>query len=149
MRQAPLALIAMTAVALSACDSARPAAKVCTPFASAAAAPGDPSAVVDDCLHRWGYSLAAASDPADQVARAVVAACAPAMSRWNQQTLAPGGASEAAPSLMTGELTTPIAEHMSYAQGRALFYVVQARAGKCAPPAASPAASGAPASTGP
>jgi len=46
---------------------------------------------------------------------------------------------ESAPSLLTGQTTTPIAEHYNYAQGRALFYVVQGRAGKCAPPPATSA----------
>jgi hypothetical protein len=142
---------------LAACDNPDAdrgaAARVCTPFAEApaagAAAPGqvapaaaaDPAAAVDDCLHRWGYTLAAASDTADTVAQATVAACTPALSRWNQQGLAagaapqqPGAPLQTAPSMLTGEPTNPFAEHYSYARARALFYVVQARAGKCAPP---------------
>lgn len=137
--------------------------RLCTPFATAsvATAPGqatapapgapatapalaaDPSAALDDCLHRWGYALAASRDDANQVATATVAACGTSLSRWNQQSLASegGGGSPEAPSLVTGQPTTPITEHFIFAQGRALFYVVQARAGKCAPP---PVSNGAP-----
>jgi hypothetical protein len=132
--------------------------KLCTPFPAAApaAAPAAPGAAapvaqpadsaggVDDCLHRWGYALAASSDPAEATAQATVAACAATLSRWNQQAMAPvnpTGADQPAPSLVTGEDTNAVAERYSYARGRALFYVVQARAGKCAAP---PMANGAP-----
>lgn len=149
---------AAVSLSLSGCN--KPAgSQICTPFTAAAAAPapapgaptpsttGDPAAALDDCLHRWGYTLAASSDRAQEVAQAVVAACSPALTRWNQQILAQAASgstggqvpnvAEAAPSLLTGQSTTPIAEHYNYAQGRALFYVVQGRAGKCAPPPAS------------
>jgi hypothetical protein len=61
------------------------------------------------------------------------------LSRWNQASLGQaagcGNSSEQALSLTTGQPTNPLAEHSSFAQGRALFYVVQARAGRCkAPP---------------
>jgi len=109
--------------------------------APAVAAPmaADPAASVEDCLHRWGYALAASTDDANQAAAAAVAACGPAIARWNQAALAPaegegGGGPIQAPSLLTGQETTPLNEHYLFAQGRALFYVVQARAGKCAAP---------------
>ena len=139
-------------LALAACDDpGQPRAagaggtKLCTPFAgeangqAAAAAPMDPRGMVDDCLHRWGYALAASPDPAGDVAAATVAACSSALGRWNQQALIPPGgdgprAPTEAPSLITGEETNAVAERYGYAQGRALFYVVQARAGKCAAP---------------
>src|ERR1700740_63081 len=73
--------------------------EICTPFtatpaAGAAQTPapgapqpapaaGDPVGALDDCLHRWGYTLAASSDRAQEVAQAVVAACTPALTRWN------------------------------------------------------------------
>jgi hypothetical protein len=96
----------------------------------------DPAAALEDCLHRWGYALAISPDEASQVATASVAACGSTLARWNQQTIAIGGRRRAieAPSLLSGQPTTPIAEHFIFAQSRALFYVVQARAGKCAPP---------------
>lgn len=160
MRACPLiAGAAAAALGLAGCH--KPAgSQICTPFATATPttgaaqtpAPGplqpavvaaDPAGALDDCLHRWGYTLAASSDRAQEVAMAVVAACSPALTRWNQQML---GAStqgqspaEPAPSLLTGQNTTPIAEHYNYAQARALFYVVQGRAGKCAPPPAAKA----------
>ena len=113
---------------------------ICTPFVSTtaqgvggpAASPGaDPSAPVDDCLHRWAYSLARSSDPADVVGRATVAACSAALTRWNQQGLGQPGAETAGEplSLVDGQPTNPFAAHHEFAQDRALFYVVQARAG--------------------
>ncbi|HVI34552.1 hypothetical protein [Phenylobacterium sp.] len=153
------AALALTALALAACNDndgdrrrGSGGARLCIPFAGAqttqggqaapAVAPTTPSAAMDDCLHRWGYALAASEeDSADQVAGAVVAACMPALSRWNQQSLTPtAGPTGAAPpssaqSLITGEETNAMAERYRYAEGRALFYVVQARAGNCpAPP---------------
>jgi len=158
--------VALAALALAACENrdgrVGAGSRICTPFAeananpnaNAAVAPGsvlaqpavDPAATLDDCLHRWGYTLAASSDRAEEVAQAAVAACTPALTRWNQQALSvptAGGQAaapaESAPSLLTGQATTPIAEHYNYAQARALFYVVQGRAGKCAPPPAAAA----------
>jgi hypothetical protein len=143
-----LTLLAAAALVLTACNGrpggAQAGNRLCKPFASQTATTaslpggGDPAAPVDDCLHRWGYALAGSSDPANVVAGAVVAACTPALSRWNQAALGPqqGGsntAPEQAPSLLTGEPTTPMAERYGFAQNRALFYVVQARAGKCPP----------------
>lgn len=162
MRASPLiAGAGLVVLGLAGCNKPS-GSQICTPFGAstpaAAQAPapgapapavpsGDPAAALDDCLHRWGYTLAASSDRAQEVAQAVVAACTPALTRWNQQMLATAASSssggqvpnvaEAAPSLLTGQTTTPIAEHYNYAQGRALFYVVQGRAGKCAPPLAT------------
>ena len=160
-----IAIAALAALGLSACDntgrSAGAASGICKPFTAPAAqtttgaptaipgaSPGvlpaagvDPSANLDDCLHRWGYTLAASSDAANFVADATLAACSAALSAWNQQSLSAdnGGGAIQAPSLMTGQPTNPLAEHYAFAEGRALFYVVQARAGHCGPP---PAASG-------
>lgn len=159
MRTPFLTLLSLGAVGLAACkpqarSGPRADNRLCTPFATAqantAAAPGlapaaaaDPAAPLDNCLHMWGYSLAASSDPADVVARATVAACGSALSRWNQATLSPpdlppGAAPPAeALSLTTGQPISPMAAHNEFAQTRALFYVVQARAGHCAPPPAN------------
>ena len=155
-------------LALAGCEGAHTTAatggggnSLCTPFANAAATPAapptsvgapataapvaaDPALALDDCLHRWAYALAASSDDADHVARATMAACSAALGRWNQQTATvdgDGGPPIQAPSLITGEPTTPMGEHLNFAQGRALLYVVQARAGKCAAP---PMANGVP-----
>ena len=155
------AFAAVAAAGLTACNRGGRAdndtvSGVCKPFATAsaqtqanAAQPGglapaspasDPSAALDDCLHRWGYTLAASADPADIVADATIAACAQSLAGWNQQALGALGQNGAvqAPSIMTGQATNPLAEHHAFAQGRALFYVVQARAGHCPPPPASP-----------
>jgi hypothetical protein len=114
-----------------------PAAASAQAPALAAAPPiaGDPAAAVEDCLHRWSYTLASSTDDANQVATAVMAACGPSIARWNQAAVANGeGGPDTAPSLMNGQETTPLTEHFIFAQGRAIFYVVQARAGKCAAP---------------
>ncbi|WP_049758108.1 hypothetical protein [Phenylobacterium zucineum] len=146
-----LTAVAAAASGLAACQeggqgrsraAAGDADGLCKPFAAPgqAAAPGgldQGGAAVDDCLHRWGYTLARSTDEAGAVAQAALAACSAPLARWNQQTLsqaAGGGPPMEAPSLLTGEPTNPIAEHNSFAEGRALFYVVQARAGKCDPP---------------
>lgn len=157
MKSLIVTLAVLPALGLAACGEtgARTAAKgICTPFPSAtaqgvggpaASSSADASAPVDDCLHRWAYSLAKSSDPADVVGRAAVAACSAALTRWNQQGLGqPGGAETAGEplSLVDGQPTNPFAAHHEFAQDRALFYVVQARAGHCAPP---PAEKGAPA----
>jgi len=148
MRGATLiAAASLAALGLAACQEGGAgkgaAGGLCKPFAAAPAgsAPGsDGAAVVDDCLHRWSYTLAKSEDAAGLVAQAAMAACAAPITRWNQQALTAAAASGArvteAPSLLTGETTNPIAEHNNFAEGRALFYVVQARAGKCAPPPA-------------
>lgn len=157
--QALVALLTTAALGLAACEEGearrnRAAAGggvdgICKPFTNASAnqaAPGmagpmlmDGAVAVEDCVHRWAYTLAGAEeDSADVVAQAVVAACMAPLSRWNQQSLAAEAAGDSrmreAPSLLTGEPTNPIAEHNNFAEGRALFYVVQARAGDCKPP---------------
>ncbi|HEY3948935.1 hypothetical protein [Phenylobacterium sp.] len=145
--------VAFAAAGLVACNDASSGmaadGAVCQPFpktsaqtgtgTSAATPPppvvaGDPAAALDDCLHRWGYALAHSSDDAPPVANAVLAACGPSLSRWNQAALVSTPAAAPAPSLITGQPTTPLSEHFVFAQSRALFYVVQARAGKCAAP---------------
>lgn len=116
-----------------AADAQRPAGQAAAPLAP----PTDAAGAMDDCLHRWGYALASSADPAGDVAQAAVAACSTVLARWNQMGAAPGPdvrTPAEAPSLMTGETTNPIAERYAFAQNRALFYVVQARAGKCAAP---------------
>jgi hypothetical protein len=119
-------------------------AKICADFKLAnTAQPGtlatDAATPVNECLRRWAYSLAGARDRADVVADATIAACGAALTRWNQAGLAQdaqanaGGPVEAL-SLTTGQPTNALAEHSAFARGQALFYVVQARAGRCAPP---------------
>jgi hypothetical protein len=132
-------------VALGGCTQTHTVAansKICADFGQkasvATAAPiDDGSAPVDNCAKRWAYSLAPSRDRADVVAEAVVAACNSQLTTWNRQSLgAPAGDGEAA-SLTTGQLTSPIQEHMGFVHNRALLYVVEARAGACAPPPAT------------
>lgn len=140
---------------LSACadrdNDGRADAGTCSPF-NTAAAPAGPAGVApavggeaasfDDCLHRWGYRLARADeDSAETVGAAVLSACASALAVWNQSTLglAQTGPDEAV-SLVTGESSSTFADRYASAQSKAVFYVVQARAGNCAPPPADTAA---------
>jgi hypothetical protein len=133
-------MAAAAAVALAGCEQGpKPVAGICKAFPAANAQPAatDGPGVLEDCLHRWAYTLAGSADDAGTVADAVVAACTGPLARWNQQALgqaAATGQPDEAPSLLTGEATTPIAEHSNFAKGRALFYVVQGRAGGCKPP---------------
>ena len=148
-----IAAAALAAAGLAACEQGRkPVAGICKAFPAANAQPvaTDGAAVTEDCLHRWAYTLAGGTDDAGSVADAVVAACSGPLSRWNQQALGAAAASGDQPlqgqSLLTGETVTPIAQHASFASDRALFYVVQARAGGCKPP---PRREGQPAMTAP
>ena len=149
-RQTTAAVLLLAALGLSACEKGHEMAAnagLCPDFKApnktAPLAASDPGAApVDECARRWAYSLAASRDPAETVAQATVAACTPQLVRWNQAALGQAGAPDVeASSLATGEPTTPLAEHSSYVAARALFYVVQARAGRCPAP---PIANGAP-----
>jgi hypothetical protein len=131
------------AIALAGCSDRagpRPNAGMCFDFKAAKAQPSPgasaEAAALEDCVRRWAYSLAPSRDEAGAVAAAAAGACSAQLSRWNQQALAQPGAEGETASLLTGEPTTPLAEHNNYAHARALLYVVQARAGSCAPPPA-------------
>jgi hypothetical protein len=161
MNRRPLtAAVCLAALALTACndrDKLAANTRICADFKAASAtqtaAPAAPAmpvadaaAPVEDCVRKWAYSLAPSTDAADVVSEAVVAACGSALSRWNQQSLmqqTAGAAAgpEQAISITTGQPTNPMAEHNNFAHARALFYVVQARAGRCAAP---PVTNGAP-----
>jgi hypothetical protein len=138
------AVAVIGALSLAACDNGpgrRANTGICTNFKAGSITNSTPAPValsdgatpVDDCVRRWSYSLASASDPADVVAEAVVVACGAVVSRWNQASLSRPLNGEGI-SLATGLPSNPLAEHGTFAQGRAVFYVVQARAGQCAPP---------------
>lgn len=142
-RNSAMAVLAMVALGVSACGERHEMAsnsKVCADFkaAKSAAAPvvagSEGAAPLDDCVRKWAYSLAGSHDAAGTVAEAVVAACNVQLARWNQQSLSQPGSDIEANSLITGLPTTPLAEHNSFAASRALLYVVQARAGRCAAP---------------
>jgi hypothetical protein len=132
--------LALVAMGVSACEGPRDGrvnSALCADLRTAKTAPlatGDGAPAVDDCARRWAYSLAGSRDAADVVAEAVAGACSVQLTRWNQQSLATPQADGEATSILTGEPTTPIAEHNGLLRSRALFYVVQARAGGCAGP---------------
>ena len=132
----------LAAIAVSACSGQSATGsngKICADFKTKAVPPAGLSAdaaAVDECTRRWAYSLASSRDDADTVAEAAAAACQTHLARWNQAALNQPAAEETSASLITGEPTTPLAEHNTFTHARALFYVVQARAGNCpAPPA--------------
>lgn len=146
-------ILALAAFGLTACDEGRHGGErantaLCYDFKTAKSAapalPGDGAVAVDDCTRRWAYSLAASRDDADVVAEAVAGACSTQLTRWNQQAVAAPAGGEAV-SILTGEPTSPIAEHNTFTRARSLFYVVQARAGRCSPP---PITNGAPEGVG-
>ncbi len=140
-------MAALAAVTLAGCEKSDRVAGLCKPFPETATpATADGATVLEDCLHRWAYSLHSGRDEAAVVADAVVAACTAPLARWNQATLTADAQPAEAPSLLTGETTNPIAQHGAFAEDRALFYVVQARAGACKAP---PRREGAQAMTGP
>jgi hypothetical protein len=123
--------------------------KYCTPFPSttaasnaatglAAASVSDPAVAFDDCIHRWGYVLAPSHDPADVVAQASVEACSSVLANWSQQLgQSQQGDSAQGSGREAMQTPDPEAQRMHAAEGRALFYVVQARAGGCAAPPAN------------
>lgn len=75
----------------------------------------------DECIHRWAYRLAPSRDAADLVAGAVVGACRPQIDR-SATMLAEGNENSESYYL---------AEMDRVARERALYRVVQARAGNC------------------
>jgi hypothetical protein len=141
-------LLALSVAAAGCADNTRRADnKICTPFptqpasnaadpAAVVPAPGGEQAAFDDCLHRWAYRLARSGDDAENVGKAVMAACSPVLSRWNQATVAaqPAGTPDSAVSLVTGKESNTPADRFDMGQAKALFYVVQARAGNCRAP---------------
>ena len=75
----------------------------------------------DECIHRWGYRFAATPDQADSVVGAVIGACRAQIDR--SATLLGEGDPEAERYYL--------AEMERVARERALYRVIQARAGNC------------------
>lgn len=75
----------------------------------------------DECIHRWAYRFAAAPDEADAVVGAVLGACRAQIDR--SATLLGQGDAEAE--------RWYLAEMERVAKERALYRVIQARAGNC------------------
>lgn len=84
---------------------------------------------MNECVHKWAYRLAASSDPATTVAKAVVRACDD-VARHAATEDAAGPAVQAAgnPAAVRAEF---YATRLSEGEKEALFRVVQARAGHC------------------
>jgi hypothetical protein len=103
----------------------------------------NPAAAFDDCIHRWGYALASARDPADVVAQAAVNACGPIAAAWSQQAMSQQPNAEPTSYRYRVRMQqpqaqmSPQAQQIRMAESRALFYVVQARAAGCQPPPAN------------
>ena len=78
----------------------------------------------EGCVHRWAYRLASVEGAVPVIAKAVVAGCADAVE-----------AAELAPvdrdGMPIGKPSPPLSEK---ALGMGMFYVAQARAGRCAIP---------------
>ena len=161
-RGVSFAAIAAIAASLAACDNTGESmaanGKICTNWKTAPASgattagvagnpataqpgvvttAGDAAGPTDECVKRWAYSLASSRDGADVVADAAVAACATALTAWNQTAMGVSGAggSDQGVSAVTGQPTNALAEHANFAHSEALLYVVEARAGRCKPPA--------------
>lgn len=78
----------------------------------------------DGCVHRWAYRLASTEGAVQVIAKAVVAGCSDAVKAAVERVL-------------TGEEAPPDGPPVpleKQAMGKALFYVAQARAGRCAIP---------------
>lgn len=92
----------------------------------------------DNCVHRWAYKLAGASDPAGTVADAVMGACRdtlfPLVSARYEDARANGGDPDRALSDRSGEQVALGREVYDDTRAAALFHVIQARAGRCAIP---------------
>ena len=73
----------------------------------------DQQAAAIDCIHRWAYRLAKADGPNREIANAVI-----------------GGCAENIDALMESTKQDPAKARADF-DSLALFYVVQARAGKC------------------
>jgi hypothetical protein len=139
--------LGLTAMGLAACNNGggtgggNAVAGFCPTFKSATTNTAGPLAVSDphgaaaeECDHRWAHALAPSRDAAGLVAAAAVGACSARLGAWNQTVMSQGAPGGEAMSIISGQPTNPVAEHNSFLHGRALLYVVEARAGHCAPP---------------
>jgi len=98
---------------------------------------------LDNCTLKWAYRLARSPDAADSVAQAVIGACAGAVDYLNSAAVAakradyaeryPGIPPEWTSPRDGRDLTVQAYHYEEYRQ-KALFNVVQARAGQCKVP---------------
>lgn len=123
------AALALTALALAGCTEFQ-AAQASDPGLCAAIPPPrqDPAANAyqqaiqrDECIHRWSYRFAQAPDDAGSIVGAVIGACRAQISR-------------SATMLAEGDPDADrfyLAEMEQASKERALYRVIQARAGNC------------------
>ena len=112
------------------------------PFRETAPADAYQQAVArDECIHNWAYRLSRSDDDAEAVVGAVIGACRTSIDR--SATMVAAGDPEAERFYL--------AEFERASRERALFRIVQARAGRCSlePRAFEAEAAAAPASLGP
>ncbi len=96
-------------------------APVPPPRQEAAANPYQQAIQRDECIHRWAYRFASAPDDAESVVGAVIGACRAQIDR--SATMLGSGDEEAERFYL--------AEMEAAAKERALYRVIQARAGNC------------------
>ena len=107
-------LLSLSFLALAGCNQSQQDDRIChTP--PTAVVPGD----WDACANRWAYRLAGSPDPAKVVAEAVATACGDTVA-WQVNNAEEGD-----------DRRQLAADLMRSLDGLALYYVVQARAGKC------------------
>lgn len=90
--------------------------------------------VARNCVQKWGYRLAKSQDPADKVADAVMGACWDTIYPWAYARMVDAKsvtASEKTISSRSGREVNFVEETYEQLHARALFHVVQARAGRC------------------
>jgi hypothetical protein len=125
---------------LAACG-ARPDSRICTTPATLIQVAGrDPQQKSDSCVHRWAYRLARSNEAPAVVADAVMGACWDTLfpvvfaSYDSARTNAPNNDPEVSLSMRTGREVPLGARVFEDQRAKALFHVVQARAGNCATP---------------
>lgn len=88
-----------------------------------------------NCVHKWAYRLARSTDPADDVAEAVMGACWDTVFPWAyaryDAARSRGFAGEVTVSTRTGREIPYGEDAYEELRALALFHVVQARAGHC------------------
>lgn len=111
-------------LAVGACDQLRQTGaddRICmmVPPLDIAAMP-EPILASEQCVHRWAYRLAGSPDPAPVVADAVLSACSDIILRYAVT--------------LEGDSDRNYEMVKNWRREKALFHVVQARAGRCTIP---------------
>lgn len=144
------AAVMVPLLALFGCDSIQANSKICTTPAAlnvsanamteAADKIDDPiyqKQMLEQCVHRWAYRLAPSGDPAPVAAEAVLAACDEVLFRATfaaEQRAQSRNEPNDVFDVQTGQSVNRYAGATEEMRRKALFHVVQARAGKCVVP---------------